>query len=82
VPYDIRTTTKFKEDFQIAVKSGFNTDNYRMILGLLVNGEPLPLHCKDHPLKSGREHCLEPGLFLKYKYSDKNVILYSLESSS
>jgi mRNA interferase YafQ len=65
---------QFKRDLKLAKRRGKNMGELETLLGLLVDGEPLPERYKDHPLTgdwaSHRECHIEPDWLLIYKLLD------------
>ena len=63
-------TKQFKKDVKQAGKRGKDLARLKAALDLLVDGEPLPAHYKDHPLRGafvGSRDChLEPDWVLIY----------------
>ena len=44
-------TTQFKKDFKLAEKRGKDLAELKVVLDLLIEGKPLPVEYKDHPLR-------------------------------
>ena len=65
---------QFKRDVRLAKRRGKNTVALEVLIGLLIDGEPLPEHYKDHPPSgnwaSHRECHIEPDWLLIYKLLD------------
>ncbi len=65
---------QFKRDVKRAEKRGKDMEKLKVLVRLLIAGEPLPAHCKDHPLKgkwaSFRDAHIEPDWLLIYKVAD------------
>ena len=86
--YGIRRTSQFKKDFKDCLKRGLDINAFKEVLLLLQCGSPIPEKYRDHPLhpmknyKNCRELHIEPDWLLIYKYSDENVILYSIRAGS
>ncbi|TAM11553.1 MAG: type II toxin-antitoxin system YafQ family toxin [Nevskiaceae bacterium] len=62
---------QFKRDVRQAQRRGKPMDKLKTVLGLLIDGEPLPARCVDHPLV-GRWHGfrdahIEPDWLLIYR---------------
>jgi len=59
---------QFKRDVKLAEKRGKNMDKLRTVIGLLLNGQPLPRELGDHSLKGewkpSRDLHLEPDWVL------------------
>jgi addiction module RelE/StbE family toxin len=45
-------STQFRRDVKRAEKRGKDMSKLKELLGLLIDGEPLPARYKDHPLKT------------------------------
>ncbi len=52
---DIRYTTKFKKDYKVLIKRGYNPLLLQNVLTILSNEQPLPPQYKDHPLSGNYE---------------------------
>ena len=67
-------TSQFKKDVKRADKRGKDMTRLRAVLEMLIDGEPLPLAFKDHPLRgtfAGSRDChLEPDWVLIYTLSE------------
>jgi mRNA interferase YafQ len=62
---------QFKRDVKLAQKRGKEMDKLKTLLGLLIDGAPLPAVYLDHPLqgdwKGFRDAHIEPDWLLIYK---------------
>lgn len=62
---------QFRRDVKQAQKRGKDMDKLKTLLGLLIEGQPLPTACHDHPLKGDwrgwRDAHIEPDWLLIYK---------------
>lgn len=62
---------QFKRDVKQSQKRGKDMDKLKTLLGLLMEGKPLPASYLDHPLKGGwrdfRDAHMEPDWLLIYK---------------
>ena len=62
---------QFKRDVKQAQKRAKDMDKLKALLGLLIEGKPLPAFYLDHPLKGGwrgfRDAHIEPDWLLIYK---------------
>ena len=67
-------TSQFKKDVKLAGKRGKDLAKLKMILDLLIEGDPLPPVYKDHPLRgefAGSRDChIEPDWILIYTLAD------------
>jgi mRNA interferase YafQ len=68
---------QFKRDVKLAQKRGKDIAKLKTLLGLLIDGEPLPPVYLDHPLKGGwrgfRDAHIEPDWLLIYKLAGEVV---------
>jgi mRNA interferase YafQ len=68
---------QFKRDVKRSQKRGKDMDKLKTLLGLLIEGKPLPAFYLDHPLKGGwvsfRDAHIEPDWLLIYKITDDVV---------
>jgi mRNA interferase YafQ len=68
---------QFKRDVKQSQKRGKNMEKLKTLLGLLIEGEPLPAIYVDHPLKGGfkgyRDAHIEPDWLLIYKITGEVV---------
>ena len=82
--YEIQRTGKFKKDYKLAQKRGWDLGALRHVIELLANGKTLPEEYYDHILtnsrnyKNMRECHVAPDWLLVYKITDTLMIL-SLE---
>ena len=69
-------TSQFKKDVKRADKRGKNMVKLKVVLELLIDGEPLPPGFKDHPLRgnfAGSRDChIEPDWVLIYTLTEKD----------
>ena len=70
-------TGQFRRDVKLAEKRGKDMTKLRLVLQLLINGEPLPARLRDHPLKgvwkNYRDLHIEPDWLLIYRADDYAV---------
>lgn len=68
---------QFKRDVKLAQKRRKNMDKLKTLLGLLIEGVPLPEQYLDHPLKGDwrgyRDAHIEPDWLLIYKIEGDTV---------
>ncbi len=68
---------QFKRDVKLAQKRNKDMDKLKTLLGLLINGNPLPAAYLDHSLKGVwhgyRDAHIEPDWLLIYKITDDVV---------
>ncbi|MBO7639141.1 MAG: type II toxin-antitoxin system YafQ family toxin [Treponema sp.] len=72
-------TTRFKREYKLIKKRGYNTELLKVVVEMLARGEPLPIQYKDHPLHSNwkgyRECHIQNDWLLIYKYKNDELIL-------
>lgn len=72
-------SSQFKRDVKVAEKRGKNRDKLRTLLGLLIDGNPLPVEYLDHPLKGSWngywDAHIEPDWLLIYRISGEDLHL-------
>jgi len=70
-------SSQFKRDVKRLERRGKNLGSLRIVLGLLVEGKPLPAEYKDHPLRgefAGSRDChVEPDWVLIYTIDGNDV---------
>ena len=70
---------KFRRDVKLAQRRGKDMPKLRALILLLLEGDPLPARCKDHPLSGAWEHhrdChIEPDWLLLYKIEGNDLYL-------
>ena len=70
-------TNRFKKDVKRAEKRGKELAKLRVVLDRLIEGEPLPPHYKDHPLRGnfvGSRDChIEPDWVLIYTLAENGT---------
>jgi mRNA interferase YafQ len=70
---------QFKRDVKQAQRRGKDMGKLKTLLGLLIEGKPLPVSCLDHPLKGGwrgfRDAHIETDWLLIYKITGDTVRL-------
>lgn len=68
---------QFKRDVKQAHKRGKDMDKLKVLLGLIIEGAPLPASYFDHPLKGDwrgfRDAHIEPDWLLIYKIAEEVV---------
>ena len=81
-------TGRFKKDYKIAVKRGFNPKRLEEVLELLQTEEVLPSKYRDHQLFNSRnsqnmsECHIEPDWLLVYQVIDDELILRLIRTGS
>lgn len=70
---------QFKPDVKQSQKRGKDMEKLKILVGLLIDGKPLPETYLDHPLKGGwhgfRDAHIEPDWLLIYKIA-KDVVRF------
>ena len=57
--YIIEMSTKFKKDYKLAKKRGYDTNLLKEVIDILAEGETLPEKYCDHPLSGNYYGCRE-----------------------
>ncbi len=84
----IKRTSQFKKDYKKAIKKGCNEEDFRDILKILVNQQPLPQKYRDHLLtdskeyKNVRECHIYPDWLLVYRIEKDELILELIRTGS
>ncbi len=77
----IRYSSRFKKDYKLVVKRGYDTSLFEAVLDLLAQGKPLPQQYLDHPLSGNygdhRECHITPDWLLIYKF-EKDILTLTL----
>ncbi|MCI8854264.1 MAG: type II toxin-antitoxin system YafQ family toxin [Lachnospiraceae bacterium] len=75
----IRYSTKFKKDYKMIVKRGYNPKLLENVLNILCTEQPLPSKYKDHQLSGnyeGHREChISPDWLLIYKIEQSILTL-------
>ena len=78
---DIRYSAKFKRDYKVMMRRGYNPQLLQDVLNLLCDEQPLPPKYKDHALsgnyKGHRECHITPDWLLIYKI-EHNIVTLTL----
>jgi len=76
----IRYSTKFKRDYKLVKKRGYDVMLMEEVLDLLCSGQPLPPKYRDHNLTGNYAGCREchitPDWLLIYELAVDELILY------
>jgi len=79
---NVRTVLRggqFRKDVKLAQRRGKDVSKLREVILLLLQGQTLPAHCKDHPLHGRWQHfrdChIEPDWVLIYKIEGDDLYL-------
>lgn len=79
-------TSQFKKDFKKIVNQGKDISKLEKVIDLLLDGQELPTHYKDHQLigkwKQHRDCHLEPDWILIYRINEESLILERTGSHS
>lgn len=77
--YEIEMSTRFKRDYKLAKKRGYDLTLLRKIVDMLADGIPLPEKYSDHPLTGDYAGCREchilPDWLLIYRIEKDLLIL-------
>ena len=76
----IRFSTKFKKDYKLVKKRGYDIMLLAEVLDMLCSGQPLPSKYREHNLTGNYEGCREchitPDWLLIYELAADELILY------
>lgn len=76
---EIRYSTRFKKDYKVLIKRGYNPHLLEEVLQILIQEEPLPQKYKDHPLSGnydGHREChITPDWLIIYKIEHQQLTL-------
>ncbi len=77
--YQIEMSTRFKKDYKLAQKRGYDISLLKEVIGILASGEQLPEKYYDHPLSGDYKGCREchilPDWLLIYRVEKDLLIL-------
>ena len=77
--YQIEMSTRFKKDYKLAQKRGYNMNLLKEVIDILANGEQLPGKYLDHPLsgdyRGSRECHIESDWLLIYRIEKDLLVL-------
>lgn len=75
----IQYHSKFKKDYKRIIKRGYNQEDFKTVINILVSGESLPDKYKDHSLSGNyigfRECHINPDWLLIYKVNNDILTL-------
>ena len=75
----VRYSSKFKKDFKVIIKRGYNISLFEEVLNLLREEKTLPEKYNDHSLKGdylGHREChITPDWLLIYRINNNELIL-------
>ena len=78
--YRIERTSRFKKDYKLIQKRGYDIRLLQEVVAILAKGEPLPEKYLDHPLKGDYKGCREchitPDWLLVYEVFESTLTLY------
>jgi len=78
--YQIERTVRFKKDYKLIKKRGYDVKLLQDVVSILAKGEPLPEKYLDHPLKGDYKGCRECHITSDwlsiYEVFDKTLTLY------
>lgn len=77
---EISFTGKFKKDYKVCKKRGYNIKLLQSVIDILAVPEALPIKNKDHSLSGNyvdkRECHIQPDWLLIYQQTENELILY------
>ena len=77
--YQIEMSTRFKKDYKLAQKRGYNMNLLKEVIDILASGDQLPDKYIDHPLsgyyRGSRECHIEPDWLLIYRIEKDLLVL-------
>jgi len=80
IKYQIERTARFKKDYKLIKKRGYDVKLLQDVVSILAKGELLPEKYLDHPLKGDYKGCRECHItsdwLLIYEVFDKTLTLY------
>lgn len=69
---------RFRKDYKLAIKRGYEIEKLDIVMRLLIEGTPLPSEYRDHLLSgnySGRRECyIKPNWLLIYAIQGNNIV--------
>lgn len=75
----IQYQAKFKKDYKKIIKRGYNQEDFKTVINILVSGNSLPEKYKDHSLSGNyigfRECHINPDWLLIYRIDDDILTL-------
>lgn len=75
----IQYQAKFKKDYKKIIKRGYNQEDFKTVISILVSGNPLPEKYRDHSLSGNyvgfRECHINPDWLLIYKIENDILTL-------
>lgn len=79
--YQIEMSTRFKKDYKLIQKRGYDTSLLKEVIDILANGKQLPEKYLDHPLSGDYTGCrechIQPDWLLVYRI-EKNLLILGL----
>ena len=83
---DVRYSTKFKRDFKVCAKRGYNLKRLQNVIDILRVPDSLPPKNRDHNLTGNyagyRECHVEPDWLLIYQQTETELLLYRTGTNS
>lgn len=77
--YEVKFTSRFKKDYRLLQRRGYDMDKLLDVIDLLRDGSELPPQYKDHPLRgeyAGHRDChIEPDWVLIYFRNESTLVL-------
>ncbi|MCD8106060.1 MAG: type II toxin-antitoxin system YafQ family toxin [Lachnospiraceae bacterium] len=84
--YDVVPSNKFRKDYRLAIKRGYNMDLLEAVVDQLAAGEKLDKKHKDHVLSGNyngvRECHITPDWLLLYDINDEELELLLLRTGT
>ena len=84
--YEVKITSRFKKDYKLLKRQGFDLTLLEEPIMLLADGKTLPAKYRDHPLKGNfkglRECHITPDWLLIYEVDKGNLYLYLTRTGS
>ena len=84
--YEVFSSPRFKKDFNLMRKRGYDLGVLKAVIEKLANGESLPEHNRDHALtgnyKGCRECHIKPDWLLVYQISNEELILHLMRTGT
>ena len=84
--YNVIYSPKFKKEFKLIQKRGYDLGLLKDVITKLANGEELPERNRDHVLtgnyKGCRECHIKPDWLLIYQIADEELILYLMRTGT
>lgn len=77
--YEIEISSRFKKDYKLVKKRGYDLNLLKDVINILANGNPLPERYLDHSLSGNYKNCrechIQPDWLLIYRIEKDLLIL-------